>query len=162
MRVKRARSGDSCASLKAEEHPYSVRGCWTRYEGCSVECTSTRSRNCFTPWREREWERKRKGENESPVLPLSPTHPLPLNLFRLYPRSHSRFILTRRHPQRAYHAPLMPNRLTSRMIILLPHAPLPPSALIRAALIVIFSVPIPEAEAISPRFFTSSRNWSTR
>lgn len=101
-------------------------------------------------------ERKRKGENGSLVLPPSLTLPLPLNLFRLYPRSHSRFIPTRRHPQRAYHAPLMPNRLTSRMIILLPHAPLPPSALIRAALIVIFSDPIPEAEAISPRFFTSS------
>ena len=96
-------------------------------------------------------ERVRKEENESLVLPLSVSFPLPLNLFRLYPRNHSRFIPMRHHPQRAYHAPLMPNRLTSRMIILLPHALLPPSALIRAALIVIFSIPIRKAEAILPR-----------
>lgn len=127
VRVKRTRSNDSCASPKAEERPYSVRGCWTRYEGCSVECTSTRSRNCFTPV-----ALQRERERERAVF-------LSLNLF--HPRSHSRFIPTRRHPQRAYHAPLMPNRLTSRMIILLPHVLLPPPALIRAALTVIFSVP---------------------
>lgn len=113
-------------------------------EGCSVECTSTRSRNCFTPvvlWREREKD----------SLPLSQSIPSASpQLLSFHPDA------TRRHPQRAYHVPLMPNRLTSRMIILLPSRALTPSCAIRAALVAIFFVPIPKPKRFSLAAFPVS------
>lgn len=71
----------------------------------------------------------------------------------------SRCHVIRRHPQRAYHAPLMLNRLTSRMIILLPNAPpgiATPRALIRATLSVIFSAPNQSRRVIFPPRLLSS------